>query len=530
MSDSAQLASQSAPVAGVQGQAGPAVALVPWAELNPQPVLVFNPQAQLVYFNRAARQLAGAVGLEHPAGLLPEPTALAVQTCLATGRAYPPFYTEARGRALCWAFFPVAGLGLVQCQVTDVTEQQWWEQQLRYAQKFECLGRLAAGVAHDFSNLLTVIQGHTGLLRAHPRLTPDMAASLRSIALATERASRLTQQLLSLSRKTVSTPQRLNFNDWLTALAPLLERTLGEAIQIQFQFDPSLPDAQADPSLMEQALLNLAVHARDTMPQGGTLLIRTAPVQLGPDEAAHHPQARPGWFVRLTLADTGTGLAPEALEHLFEPFWGTTESTSNTGLGLAMAYSIVRQHQGWIQVHSHPGQGTTFDLYLPAIGPAAQATGPAADAARAAPAARGTETILVVEDEPPVRWTVRTILQRHGYRVLEACSGVEALALWHQHHRQIALLLTDIVLPSGLSGPELAEKFRHQKPELKVIYTSGYSRETAAPELDLIEGLTFLRKPFESDKLVWAVRACLDGCVQAPHLPEAPRPVPANTA
>lgn len=511
-----------------QAQLGPAQSLIPWVELNPQPVLVFDPQARLVYFNQAARQLAGALGFDHPSALLPESTASAVQSCLGTGQAYPPFYTQIKGRALCWAFFPAAGLSLVPCQVTDVTEQQWREQQLRHAQKMESIGRLAAGVAHDFSNLLTVIQGHTGLLRANPRLSPDMAASLQSIALAAERASHLTKQLVILSRKSVSQLQRLNLNEWLTELAPLLQRTLGEDIEIQFQFDASLPEIQADPALMQQALLNLAVHARDSMPQGGTLLIRTALVQIGPDEAAHHPHARPGAFVCLTLADTGVGLAPAALEHLFEPFVAGADSDTNNGLGLAVAYSIVRQHHGWIQVHSHPGQGATFDVYWPATGPGPAPTSTVGEAQRSSAAPTGTETILVVEDEPPVRWTVRTILQRHGYRVLEACSGVEALALWHQHHRHISLLLTDIVLPAGLSGPELAEKFRHQKPDLKVIYTSGYSREAAAPELDLIEGLTFLRKPFESEKLAWAVRACLDGCLAPPTLPEAPRLAPAR--
>lgn len=529
MSADSKPVSQLAAMSGVHGQSAPALSLVPWAELNPQPVLVFDPQARLVYFNRAAQQLAGALGFEHPAALVPEATAEAVQSCMSTGQAYPPFQTQTKGHALCWAFFPAVGLSLVQCQVTDVTEQQWREQQLRHAQKLECIGRLAAGVAHDFSNLLTVIQGHTGLLRANPRLTPDMAASLQSIALATERASHLTKQLLILSRKTVSQPQRLNLNEWLTALAPLLQRTLGEDIEIQFQFDASLPEVQADPALIEQAVLNLAVQARDSMPQGGTLLIRTASVQIEPEEAPRHPHARPGAFACLTLADTGAGLAPAALEHLFEPFFGGTDSDKHNGLGLAMAYSIVRQHHGWIQVHSHPGQGTTFDVYLPATGPVPQPTHTGAEARRSPATPSGTETILVVEDEPPVRWTVRTILQRHGYRVLEACSGVEALALWHQHHRHISLLLTDIVLPAGLSGPELAEKFRHQKPDLKVIYTSGYSREAAAPELDLIEGLTFLRKPFEAHKLAWAVRACLDGCLGPPALAEAPLPAPAQT-
>jgi len=507
---------------------GPAVSLVPWAELNPQPVLVFNPDAQLVYFNQAASRLAATLGFQQPGWFLPPEAGAAIRTCLSTSQAYPPFYTHTKGHALCWSFFPVAGLNLVQCQVTDVTERQWVEQRLRHAQKLEAMGRVAAAVAHDFNNALTVIQGHTGLLRADPRLTPDMAESLKSIARAAERASALTKQLLTLSRKSVGVPQRLNLNEWLNTLSPLLHRTVGEDVEVQFDLEPTLPEVEVDPGLIQQALLNLMVQARDTMPQGGTLLIRTTFRQVEPAEATRHPHARPGRFVCLTLADTGIGLPASALEHLFEPFFSQNPSDKDTDLSLAIAYSIVRQHHGWIEAHSQLGQGTTLQVFLPAADPLQQPTGPKADAACSSPTSQGTETILVVEDEPAVRWTVRTILQRYGYRVLEACSGVEALALWHQHHRQISLVLTDIVLPAGVSGPELVEKLRHQKPELKVIFTSGYSRETAAPELDLIEGLTFLRKPFEAQKLVWAVRSCLDGWLQPPSLPPANSSTPAQ--
>jgi CheY-like chemotaxis protein len=313
--------------------------------------------------------------------------------------------------------------------------------------------------------------------------------------------------LLLFSRKSVLQPRRFNLNEVLTAMSLLLQRTLGEDIEFQFRFDPALPELYADVGLIEQVVMNLAVNARDAMPKGGSLLIRTAVVSIDEGCCQRHPEARAGRFVCLTMTDTGCGMDHVTLGRIFEPFFTTKEFGKGTGLGLATVYGIVRQHQGWIDVRSQPGQGATFDIYLP---PAEPAEAPDDTTAPAAQTLRGTETILLVEDEPPVRWTVRNILERYGYRVLEAGAGVEALAVWHQHHAQISLLLTDVVMPAGLTGQELAETFRSQKPTLKVIYTSGYSLEAAGKALDAIEGVTFLRKPFEASDLARAVRRCLD--------------------
>jgi signal transduction histidine kinase/CheY-like chemotaxis protein len=478
------------------------------AQLNPHPILEFSGDGQLTYFNEAAAELARSLGFRTPAEFLPEKTVPVVRLCRSSGLKKPPFETRVSERTLSWFFFPVPQDHVVHCGVTDVTERQHLETQLRYAQKLESVGRLAGGVAHDFNNVLTVIQGHVGLLRAHPHLTPDMADSLQAISRASERATRLTSQLLIFSRKSRWQPRPLDLNELLTEFSQMLQRTLGEDIEFQFHYAPSLPSVWADPDMIEQVVTNLAVNARDAMPKGGTLLVDTAVVDIDEVYVHRHPEAHLGSAVCLTMIDTGCGMDQVTLSRIFEPFFTTKEFGKGTGLGLATVCGIVKQHQGWIEVQSQLGQGTTFKIYLPPGEPTAPSC---ADPATSAPVRGGHETILLVEDESPVRWTVRNVLERYGYRVLEASAGVEAMALWHQHHQDVALLLTDVVMPAGLNGQELAEQFKTQKPGLKVIYTSGYSVQTAGDRLELIDGLTFLQKPFDPARLALAVRNCLDG-------------------
>ncbi len=380
------------------------------------------------------------------------------------------------------------------------------EAQLHQSRKMESVGRLAAGVAHDFNNILTVIQGHVGLLRSEPNLRPEMLESLQQVSRATERACKLTKQLLHFSDKHAVQPERLDLNEVLTHLSMLLQRTLGEDITIQFSYAAELPPTLADRGLVEQLILDLAVNAREMMRTGGQLVISTALVNVDPAYLAGRAEARVGRFVCLTLSDTGCGIDPAALARIFDPPSAAGDAGESAGLMLATASQIVKQHRGWIEAQSKLGQGSTFKVFLPACDPE--------ERIHARPGAvirGGSETILVVEDEAPVLWTTRNILAHHGYRVLEAGSGVEALAIWHQHQNEIALLLTDIVMPVGVSGQELAEQFQNQKPGLKLIYTSGYSVEAAAKSLELSDGINFLQKPYDADTLAQAVRRCLDG-------------------
>jgi two-component system cell cycle sensor histidine kinase/response regulator CckA len=379
---------------------------------------------------------------------------------------------------------------------------------LRHAQKLEAIGRLAAGIAHDFNNLLTVIQGHATLLRVDPALSAAARESVQQIARAAERAGKFTSQLLAFSRRKVIAPRSLQLNELLANLSDLLARTLGEDINCQFSHASGLPPVHADPGMLEQAVMNLAANAREAMPGGGQLLISTALVDVDAAYVERHPaDARFGRFVCLSMTDTGCGMDSQTLGHIFEPFFTTKEFGKGSGLGLATAYGIVKQHHGWIEAQSRPGQGSTFKVFLPpATGPA----GPQAPATAEPPVPRGTETILVVEDEAPVRWVIKDVLGKYGYQILEAGNGVEALALWHQHHGAIALLLTDMVMPVGLSGQDLAEKFAAQKPVLKVMFISGYSLHVAGRGFAVMDGLNFLQKPFDGARLAFAVRHCLD--------------------
>ena len=385
-------------------------------------------------------------------------------------------------------------------------ERSSLETQLHHSRKMESVGRLAAGVAHDFNNILTVIQGHVGLLRSEPNLRPEMNESLQQVSRATERACKLTTQLLHFSHKHAVQPLRLDLNEVLTSLSMLLQRTLGEDITIQLSYAAELPPTRADRGLLEQLILDLAVNAREMMRTGGQLVISTALVILDPAYLAGRPEARAGRFVCLTFIDTGSGIDQAALARIFDPPSAAGQPVQGGGLMLATAARIAKQHQGWIEAQSKLGQGSTFKVFLPACDPEGRIDPPAGVVIRG-----GSETILVVEDEAPVLWTTRNILEHYGYRVLEAGGGVEALAIWHQHQNEIALLLTDIVMPVGVSGQELAEQFQNQKPGLKLIYTSGYSVEAAAKSLELSDGINFLQKPYDADTLARTVRRSLDG-------------------
>jgi PAS domain S-box-containing protein len=389
----------------------------------------------------------------------------------------------------------------------DVTREVQLEAKFREAQKMEAFGQLAGGVAHDFNNLLAVIQLQAGLLRSEQNLSMNQLAIVGDLEKAAERGANLTRQLLLFSRKQTMQPCDLNLRDAVANISKMLQRTLGEQVQLQFKFSPESLFLHADPGMIDQILLNLAVNARDAMSKGGQIFMETAAVEFDEATAMQHPQARPGSFVCLSVSDTGCGIPPEILPRIFEPFFTTKDVGKGTGLGLATVFGIVQQHKGWIHVYSEVNQGTTFRVYLPRL---TQAPANKPSSSSLASLCGGSETILLVEDEFAVRGTVRTILSRIGYRVLEASTGHEAMAVWKQHREEIRLLLTDLVMPGGINGREMAEQLLQQNPQLKVIYTSGYSADIAGKDFLLEEGVNFLAKPFQAHKLAQTIRQKLD--------------------
>ena len=489
--------------------------LAAFARHNPNPVLEFSVDGRLTYFNAAAQEMALTLGQRHPAEMLPVNTAQLVQECLASERSHTRTEATHGARTIAWSFFPILPHLVVHCYARDITERLSLEGQLRQAQKMEAVGQLAGGVAHDFNNLLTIVQGHVSLLLSRGDLSGDAQESLHQVLSAADRAANLTRQLLTFSRKQVILLQRLDVNEVVSRLAKLLRRVIGEDVHLHFTYSPLPALVEADGGMLEQALMNFAINARDAMPNGGTLTLATEIITTTEVQQAFHPEARPGQFVRLTVEDTGAGIAPENLPHIFEPFFTTKEVGKGTGLGLATAYGIVNQHHGWIEVDSQVGRGTTFRIFLPCAAHPAPA-----EPARATlePPSRtevrgGHETVLVVEDEPTLRALVCLVLRKHGYQVHEAGSGPAALPVWAQHHRSIDLLLTDMVMPEGMTGRELAEKLRQEKPALKVLYTSGYSPDLLGRDFPLVHGLNFLQKPFPPALLARTVRQCLDAMV-----------------
>ncbi len=392
-------------------------------------------------------------------------------------------------------------------QFRDLTTQTRLEEQLRQSQKMEAIGQLAGGVAHDFNNILTVIHGHASLLLAGGSLAGTSAKSAQQISHAAERAASLTRQLLAFSRRQVMQPRQLDMNEVVSNMTKMLGRILGEDIALQLRYSPEPAPVQADPGMLEQVLLNLAVNSRDAMPKGGLLAIKIAALEVDGPRAAEHPEARPGRFICLSIVDTGCGIPPENLRRIFEPFFTTKEVGKGTGLGLATVYGIVKQHQGWIEVESEPGNGTTFSVFLPRGLETADARG--AQAVET-PARGGSETILVVEDEAPVRELVCELLTVHGYQILQAESGVKALQIWRDCKDRIDLLLTDLIMPDQMNGRELAERLWAERPGLKVIFTSGYSADVVGKDLVLCRDLNYLQKPYHPRKLALAVRDCLD--------------------
>jgi PAS domain S-box-containing protein len=390
--------------------------------------------------------------------------------------------------------------------IRDLSEQKQTEASLRQFQKMQAVGQLTGGVAHDFNNLLTVVIGSLDM--AAGEAAGKLRALIDTALRAAERGAALTQRLLAFSRRQPLSPAAVDFNALVASMEDLLRRTLGETIEIQFVPQPGLWPAFADESQVENTLLNLAINARDAMPEGGRLTIESANVRLDEAYAALNAEVTPGEYVMLAVTDTGTGMPPEVIERAFEPFFTTKETGKGTGLGLSMIYGFAKQSRGHVKIYSEVGHGTTIRLYLPRAGEQVGAEPRAAPPARGEP--RGGETILLVEDDAEVRALAATHLRELGYRVIEARDGREARAILGDAGTEIDLLFTDIVMPGGLTGRQLAEEARRRRPNLRALFTSGYTENAVVHHGRLDEGVIFLAKPYRRDDLAAKIRAALD--------------------
>ncbi len=388
----------------------------------------------------------------------------------------------------------------------DITERKGLEMQLLQAQKMEAVGQLAGGVAHDFNNVLTAIAGYAELLREDLPGEDARRGDAEEIIRATERAAALTRQLLAFSRRQVLAPRVLDLNTVVASVDNMLRRLIAADVELRTALAPELGAVRADPGQLEQVIMNLVVNARDAMPRGGKLTIETANAELDESYALEHPAVMAGPYVMLAVSDSGVGMDGITQARIFEPFFTTKEKGKGTGLGLATVYGIVKQSGGNIWLYSEPGRGTTFKIYLPRVDQPIELPAPT-PAARETP--RGTETVLLVEDDEAVRALARKMLAAHGYTILAAPSGADALELAASHAGPIHLLVTDVVLP-GISGRELAARFESVRPGLKVLYTSGYTDEAVVHHGVLDAGIAFLQKPFSSGSLARKVRETLD--------------------
>ncbi|HTU35763.1 MAG TPA: PAS domain S-box protein [Candidatus Acidoferrum sp.] len=394
------------------------------------------------------------------------------------------------------------------CMSLDVTDRKQLEEQLRHSQKMEAVGRLAGGIAHDFNNLLMVIQGYADLLMERLPSDDSLRRNAEQIQTSAQRASALTRQLLAFSRKQMLAPSVISVHSVVNDMEKILRRLIGEDIQLESHSADDLWLVKADRSQIEQVIMNLAVNARDAMPSGGRLMIETANVELGDSFSQHAVVMSPGKYVMLAVTDNGCGMDAQTQAHLFEPFFTTKEKGKGTGLGLATVYGIVKQSGGYIWVYSEPGRGTTFKVYLPRIEEEPAKARPNEDVATAKLNRTATETVLLVEDEEGVRQLTREYLETNGYTVIQAADGHTALELARMHQGPIHILITDIVMP-GISGRELAERVARIRPEMKVLYMSGYTDQSVVQHGMLESGSVLLQKPFTMSALATKLREIL---------------------
>ena len=404
---------------------------------------------------------------------------------------------------------------LISSGIRNITERVALEERLRQSQKMEAVGRLAGGIAHDFNNLLTVILGYTQLVTDGIPRDSRLSDSTAQIKSAAERAAGITRQLLAFSRKQVLSPRVINLNDVVLNIDSLLRRLIGEDIEVFTVPANDLGSVKADAGQIEQVIMNLALNSRDAMPNGGKLTLETSNAILDDTYTRQHQPVEPGRYVMLAVSDTGTGMSPETLTRIFEPFYTTKEVGKGTGLGLSMVYGIVKQSGGYVWVYSEPNQGTTFKIYLPRVDQPVE--GMAADK-QPVTVMRGTETILLVEDDPQLRQLSSSVLAHCGYNVLVASTPEEGLAICKANHNDIRLLVTDVVMPR-MNGRQLAERVSVMRPKIRVLYISGYTDNAIVHYGVLDTGLWFLPKPFTLSSLVAKVREVLDSPTNTAETP-----------
>jgi PAS domain S-box-containing protein len=410
--------------------------------------------------------------------------------------------------------YTVNGKNVIQCNIRDISERKRKEEvddQHRQSQKMETIGQLAGGIAHDFSNLLGVILGYCQILEERIPLEDSNRRMVEQIQDAGNRAATLTRQLLMFSRRQVLHPVVLDLNRLITGMEAMLRRLIGEHIEITTALLPALGRVRADPAQIEQVLMNLAVNARDAMPEGGTITIETTNVSVNDSDVRQFADLHPGDYVMLAVADNGGGMDGKTLAHIFEPFFTTKQPGRGTGLGLSTVYGIVKQSAGYIYASSGPGEGTVFRIYLPLVWDELEAS----RREGTSPIHGGRETILVVEDDEPLRQLMRLVLEGFGYAVLESAFPLEAIRSSEQFDRPIALLISDMVMP-GVSGRVLAERLTAARPQMKVLFMSGYSADARLDQNSIERGWPLLEKPFRPDALAKRVREILDSPILIP--------------
>ncbi len=478
------------------------LSLARFPDESPHPVMRVKSDGAVIYKNKASEAMtsswAGVVDRKAPEEFLRTLT-----LSWESGEQRELELLEGQ-KSYVVTFVPFAAEGYVNIYGRDVTEEKKLSERLNQAQKMEAIGQLTGGVAHDFNNILQAITGYCEVLR--PGLAEKDQKFLAEITKATQRAAALTAQLLAFSRKQILRPQVVDTKDLIAFIQKMLERVIGEDIELRTSIDPDTGNFLADPGQMEQVLLNLAVNARDAMPSGGTFSIETSNRTFDEAYVRDHPGAKAGLFVCIAVSDTGIGMDQETLSHIYEPFFTTKELGKGTGLGLATVFGIVKQSEGYINCYSEPGKGTTFTIYLPVV--RAEADRPKVVASGVL-APRGTETILLVDDDTSVRSITRIALEGAGYFVIEASRGKEALSEISTRHIAVALLVTDVVMPQ-MSGRELAQKLEEACPGVKVLYVSGYTANVISHHGILETGVEYLQKPFSTIELLTKVREILD--------------------
>lgn len=481
--------------------------LAAFPRVNPNPILELTNAGEISYANEAAHALLRSLNKKHLLEILPANLRAIVAGCVGSGNKHSDELVVIAKRTISWSFLPVPEIRGVHCYGVDITERLNLEAQYRHAQKLESVGQVAAGIAHDYNNILTVIQGYADFALPLAGTDAQLITSLKQISGASRRAAALTRKLLTFSQKQIIQTKPLDLNAVLADFGKMLPRLLGEDITLEITTASGLPAIQADVGMIEQVIMNLVVNARDAMPKGGRLTIITSLAEINEDYVRRHVEARTGRFLSISFRDTGCGMDADTMVRIFEPFFSTKGADRGSGLGLATVQGIVKQHQGWIEVTSAINAGSTFRILFPALPSAVVETDDRDETVIMARS--GRETVLLVEDEPELRELVATVLRSCHYRVFEAKSGVQALQIWQEQQGRIDLLLTDMVMPGGISGSELARRLRAHKSDLRVIYSSGYSSEIIGSNLNE-NNFDFLPKPYRAPQLVMRVRKSLD--------------------